>query len=70
MFPGQAAVLDLVGGDRSGDLVVKQPVAVPVSLQPPGSFRSFPGSLMGSIAYVRQVWIDTEWNTQAEYCLR
>jgi imidazolonepropionase-like amidohydrolase len=65
MFPGQAAVLDL-GGERAGDLVVKSPVAIPVSLQAPGGFRSFPGSQMGVIAYVRQVWLDTNWDTQAE----
>jgi imidazolonepropionase-like amidohydrolase len=64
MFPGQAAVLDL-GGERAGDLVVKAPVAVPVSLQAPGGFRSFPGSVMGGIAYVRQVWLDTNWDIQA-----
>jgi imidazolonepropionase-like amidohydrolase len=65
MFPGQAAVLDL-GGERAGDLVVKSPVAIPVSLQAPGGFRSFPGSVMGGIAYVRQVWLDTAWDRQAE----
>src|ERR1700751_5559150 len=65
MFPGQAAVLDL-GGERAGDFVVKSPVAIPVSLQAPGGFRSFPGSVMGGIAYVRQVWLDTNWDTQAE----
>ena len=65
MFPGQAAVLDLAG-ERAGNLVVKAPVAVPVSLQAPGGFRSYPGSLMGAIAYVRQVWIDTNWSAQAE----
>jgi imidazolonepropionase-like amidohydrolase len=65
MFPGQAAVLDL-GGERAGDLVVKSPVAIPVSLQAPGGFRSFPGSVMGGIAYIRQVWLDTNWDTQAE----
>jgi len=65
MFPGQAAVLDL-GGERAGDLVVKTPVAVPVSLQAPGGFRSYPGSVMGGIAYVRQVWLDTNWDTQAD----
>ncbi|HET6929401.1 MAG TPA: amidohydrolase family protein [Candidatus Acidoferrum sp.] len=64
MFPGQAAVLDL-GGERAGDLVVKSPVAIPVSLQAPGGFRSFPGSQMGTIAYVRQVWLDTNWDIQA-----
>ena len=64
MFPGQAAVLDL-GGERAGDFVVKAPVAVPVSLQAPGGFRSFPGSVMGGIAYVRQVLLDTNWDIQA-----
>ncbi len=64
MFPGQAAILNL-GGERPGDFVVKSPVAVPVSLQAPGGFRSYPGSLMGAIAYVRQVWLDTNWDTQA-----
>src|SRR5580692_9002381 len=65
MFPGQAAVLDLVG-ERAGDLVVKAPVAIPVSLTAAGGFRSFPGSQMGAIAYVRQVWLDTGQSSQAE----
>lgn len=65
MFPGQAAVLNL-GGERNGDMVVKTPVAVPISLQPVGNFSSFPGSLMGSLAYVRQVWLDTDWSTKAQ----
>jgi imidazolonepropionase-like amidohydrolase len=65
MFPGQAAVLNL-GGERAGNFVVKSPVAIPVSLQAPGGFRNYPGSLMGAIAYVRQVWIDTNWDTQAD----
>jgi Amidohydrolase family len=65
MFPGQAAILDLQG-ERNGDMVVKAPVAIPVSLQPVGNFNSFPGSLMGAIAYVRQVWLDTDWWSKAE----
>jgi hypothetical protein len=65
MFPGQAAVLNLAG-DRSGDLVVKEPAAIPVSLQAPGGFRNYPGSLMGAVAYVRQVWLDANWSSQAE----
>ena len=65
MFPGQASLLNLAG-ERNGDMVVKTPVAVPVSLQPAGGFASFPGSLMGSLAYVRQVWLDTEWSTKAQ----
>ena len=65
-FPGQAAVLDLAG-ERPGDLVVKSPVAIPLSLQASGGFRGgFPGSLMGALAYVHQVWLDTEWSTKAQ----
>jgi hypothetical protein len=64
MFPGQAAVLDLAG-DRASELVVKTPVAIPVSLQPSGGFGNFPGSLMGALAYVHQVWIDTDWSAAA-----
>jgi len=65
IFPGQAAILDLAG-ERAGDLVVKSPVAIPVSLQPGGGFGNFPGSLMGVLAYVHQVWLDTEWSTKAQ----
>jgi len=65
IFPGQGAVLDL-GGQRNGDMVVKSPVAIPVSLQPAGNFTSFPGSLMGTLGYVCQVWLDVDWSTKAE----
>src|SRR6266404_5383535 len=65
MFPGQASLMNLAG-ERNGDMVVKSPVAIPVSLQPVGNFASFPGSMMGSLAYVRQVWLDTEWSTKAQ----
>ena len=65
-FPGQAAVLDL-GGERAGNLVVKSPVAVPVLLQTSGGFGSgFPDSLMGVLAYVHQVWLDTDWSIKAQ----
>jgi imidazolonepropionase-like amidohydrolase len=65
-FPGQAAVLDLAG-DRPGDLVVKAPVAIPVSTKPTAGFgRDFPDSLMGVLAYEHQVFLDTDWLTKAE----
>ena len=65
-FPGQAAVLDL-GGERAGDLIVKSPVAIPVSLQLSGGFGGgFPDSLMGALAYVHQVWLDTDWSIKAQ----
>src|SRR5882762_11098755 len=64
-FPGQAAVLDLAG-ERAGDLVVKSPVAIPVSTKPLGGFgRGFPDSLMGVLGYEHQVWLDTDWLTKA-----
>ena len=65
-FPGQAAMLDLAG-ERNGDLVVKAPVAIPLSLNPTGGFGSgFPDSKMGVLAYVHQVWLDVDWSTKAE----
>jgi imidazolonepropionase-like amidohydrolase len=54
---GQAAFVNLAG-ERPRDLVVATPVALRVNLEPPGSRRSFPGSLMGVIAYIRQVFLD------------
>src|SRR5262245_61096869 len=65
-FPGQAAVLDL-NGERPGDLLVKSPVAIPISTKPASSFgRGFPDSLMGVIAYEHQVFLDADWLTKAE----
>src|ERR1700732_2997481 len=65
-FPGQAAVLDLTG-DRPGDFVVKTPVAIPLNLRPTGGFNTgFPDSLMGVLAYVRQVFLDTDWRLRAQ----
>ena len=40
--------------------------SVPVSFKPVGGFFGFPDSLMGTIAYVRQVLDDTTWYAQAE----
>ena len=65
ILPGQATVLDLAG-DRAGDYVVRVYATVPVSLKPVGGFFGFPDSLMGTIAYVRQVYDDTNWYSQAE----
>jgi len=66
IFPGQAAVLDLAG-ERGGDLVVKSPVAIPVTFQTSGGFGGgFPSSIMGTLAYIHQVWLDTEWSIKAQ----
>jgi imidazolonepropionase-like amidohydrolase len=65
IFPGQGSVINLAG-ERPGDFVVKPAAALQISLKPIGGFFSFPGSLMGSIAYVRQVIIDANWIAQAQ----
>lgn len=65
-FPGQAAVLDLAG-ERAGDMVVKTPVAIPLSFQTSGGFGGgFPDSLLGVLSYVHQVWLDTDWSMKAQ----
>ncbi|HEV2490318.1 MAG TPA: amidohydrolase family protein [Candidatus Acidoferrales bacterium] len=64
-FPGQDSLVDL-GDERAGQMVVKPRAALPISFDPTGGFFSFPGSLMGSVAYVRQVFIDTRWYQDAE----
>jgi imidazolonepropionase-like amidohydrolase len=58
-FPGQAAVLNLAG-DRARDLVVATPVAQRVNLQSGPGFPGYPNSLMGAIAYVKQVFFDAD----------
>ena len=53
---GRAAFLNLAGDDAR-DLVLDPDVAVMVRLGTRG-FRSFPGSMMGVIAYLRQLFMD------------
>jgi imidazolonepropionase-like amidohydrolase len=57
IFTGQAAFINLAG-DREREMVVRTPVALRVNLAPPGPGRSFPGSLMGVVAYVKQAFAD------------
>jgi hypothetical protein len=65
VFPGQGTIIDLAG-DRAGDFVVKPAATLQISLDPIGGFFGFPDSLMGTIAYVRQVFDDTAWYRQAQ----
>jgi imidazolonepropionase-like amidohydrolase len=64
IFPGQGSVINLAG-DRPGDMVVAASATFQINLQPPGGFASFPGSLMGVVAYVRQVFLDRAHYRQA-----
>src|SRR5579885_393164 len=58
IFAGQGSVINLAG-DKPGQMVVASRVGQYVSLMS-GSFASFPGSLMGVIAYIRQLELDAE----------
>lgn len=64
IFPGQASLLDLAG-ERAEQMVVLAEAALPVSFRPPGTFWSFPDSLMGVIGYIRQTLSDARWAAQA-----
>ena len=59
IFAGQGSALNLAGG-RAGDMVVSSPVGQYLALATTRGFGTFPGSLMGSISYVRQVYLDAE----------
>jgi imidazolonepropionase-like amidohydrolase len=64
VFPGQAAVVNL-SGERREDAIVRSAAAVPLSMSPPGGGGSFPGSAMGVVAYVRQVFVDTRYGAES-----
>jgi imidazolonepropionase-like amidohydrolase len=57
IFAGQGALINLSGDKRR--TVMASPTGQYVSLSS-GSFNSYPGSLMGVIAYVRQIYLDAE----------
>lgn len=56
---GHGAFLNLIetGGADARDLVLAEEAALMIRLET-ASFRSFPGSLMGVIAYLRQLFLD------------
>jgi imidazolonepropionase-like amidohydrolase len=60
IFPGQGAVINLAKGERAGEMVVLTPASFQINMTPPGNFGSFPGALMGVVAYVRQVYDDVQ----------
>ncbi len=66
IFAGQGAVVDLAG-ETSGDMVVADGAGQYVTFGTSGGFGGgFPNSLMGVIAYVRQVYLDAEHYRQAK----
>ena len=66
IFAGQGAVVDL-GGDTTGAMVVADNAGQYVTFATSGGFGGgFPNSLMGVIAYVRQVYLDADHYRQAK----
>jgi hypothetical protein len=65
IFAGQGAVIDLMSGEKPGEMVVLSPVGQYVSIGR-GGFGGggmgggFPSALMGYIAYVRQIYLDLD----------
>jgi imidazolonepropionase-like amidohydrolase len=64
IFAGQGAAINLAG-QKTGSMVVMAPVGQYVSLTTAG-FTSFPGSLMGVISYIRQVYLDANYYRNAK----
>ena len=65
ILAGQGSIIDLISGEKSGDMVVVPSVAQYISFTRTGGgggggFGAFPSALMGYIAYVRQVYLDAD----------
>jgi len=58
IFAGQGAVISLAG-EKAGQMVISSPAGLYLTVSTAG-FASFPGSLMGVLAYIRQIFLDTQ----------
>jgi hypothetical protein len=67
IFTGLGAMVDLTG-ERGRNMVVAQPIGQEIAIRTgAGGFsRTFPGSLMGNISYVRQLFLDVDEYQQAK----
>jgi imidazolonepropionase-like amidohydrolase len=64
--PPDAPQIGGLADDRRGQLVVKAPVALHVSFpERPGGGNAYPVSLMGVIAFVRQAFLDAQYQLAA-----
>jgi imidazolonepropionase-like amidohydrolase len=54
-----------LAGENGGDMVVDPSAGLYTTLTT-GGFASFPGSLMGAMAYLRQIWIDAAYYKAAK----
>ncbi|MGA7414563.1 MAG: amidohydrolase family protein [Bryobacteraceae bacterium] len=65
IIAGLGAMVNLAG-DRGAEMVVAQPIGEQIILRTAGFRAGFPNSLMGVLAYVRQVYLDSEQYKQAK----
>ncbi len=63
IFAGQGAVIDLLTAEKPGEMIVASPVGQYISMARGGFGMGggFPSSLMGNIAYLRQIYIDADY---------
>jgi imidazolonepropionase-like amidohydrolase len=63
IFGGQGAVIDLISGEKSGEMIVASPTGQYIALgggRGGGGGGGFPASLMGVLAYIHQIYLDAE----------
>jgi len=58
---GKGSVINYAGNKQ--EMVVRTPVALRLTMNPAGGFRAFPGSMMGVISYIRQLYLDAGHQT-------
>lgn len=63
IFAGQSAVINLSGGSPAS-MVLRSPASIQVTFNP-RTDRSFPDSLMGTVAYLRQSLLDAQQHQEA-----
>ena len=56
IFAGQGAIFDLMAGETAGEMVVAPAAGQYIALARGGG--GFPSALMGTIAYIRQIYLD------------
>ena len=65
IFGGQGALVNLVSGEKPGTMVLLSPIGQYAAMNlgtpgPGGANSGFPASLMGVIAYIRQIYLDLD----------
>jgi len=64
IFGGQGSIIDLASAEHAGEMVVVPAVGQYLAVSRGGGFggfgAGFPNSLMGYIAYIRQIYLDAE----------